>query len=157
MAGPGFDPRQLFQDLSNGFTPQLLLQLGRQCGSPSSEKKCAAVRSGKWALRSALTQAFQTFAAPSFDDKILEVVAVFGSMQMAVSRVIKLQHHRIAQVSAMVLEAGRAWEAVWLIHMWRGRAQPRTTGSPRLLQWIHPGSEPRRTNGCSTWGQLIPP
>ncbi|XP_017287306.1 diacylglycerol kinase eta isoform X4 [Kryptolebias marmoratus] len=37
------------------------------------------------------------FSAPSFDDKILEVVAVFGSMQMAVSRVIKLQHHRIAQ------------------------------------------------------------
>ncbi|EHB13973.1 Diacylglycerol kinase delta [Heterocephalus glaber] len=39
----------------------------------------------------------RTFTAPSFDDKILEVVAVFGSMQMAVSRVIKLQHHRIAQ------------------------------------------------------------
>ncbi|ELK10028.1 Diacylglycerol kinase eta, partial [Pteropus alecto] len=37
------------------------------------------------------------FAAPSFDDKILEVVAVFDSVQMAVSRVIKLQHHRIAQ------------------------------------------------------------
>ncbi|XP_053311430.1 diacylglycerol kinase eta isoform X3 [Spea bombifrons] len=37
------------------------------------------------------------FGAPSFDDKILEVVAVFGSMQMAVSRVLKLQHHRIAQ------------------------------------------------------------
>ncbi|XP_069752660.1 diacylglycerol kinase delta-like isoform X14 [Narcine bancroftii] len=37
------------------------------------------------------------FTAPSFDDKILEVVAVFGSMQMAVSRVINLQHHRIAQ------------------------------------------------------------
>ncbi|XP_004081675.2 diacylglycerol kinase eta isoform X1 [Oryzias latipes] len=37
------------------------------------------------------------FCAPSFDDKILEVVAVFGSMQMAMSRVIKLQHHRIAQ------------------------------------------------------------
>lgn len=41
----------------------------------------------------------QTFTAPSFDDKILEVVAVFGSMQMAVSRVINLQHHRIAQVT----------------------------------------------------------
>ncbi|XP_036687469.1 diacylglycerol kinase eta isoform X2 [Balaenoptera musculus] len=37
------------------------------------------------------------FAAPSFDDKILEVVAIFDSVQMAVSRVIKLQHHRIAQ------------------------------------------------------------
>lgn len=44
----------------------------------------------------------QIFCAPSFDDKILEVVAVFGSMQMAVSRVIKLQHHRIAQVSLKI-------------------------------------------------------
>lgn len=43
----------------------------------------------------------QIFCAPSFDDKILEVVAVFGSMQMAVSRVIKLQHHRIAQVERL--------------------------------------------------------
>ncbi|XP_038671787.1 diacylglycerol kinase delta-like isoform X3 [Scyliorhinus canicula] len=41
------------------------------------------------------------FTAPSFDDKILEVVAVFGSMQMAVSRVINLQHHRIAQCRAV--------------------------------------------------------
>ncbi|XP_006837673.1 PREDICTED: diacylglycerol kinase eta isoform X2 [Chrysochloris asiatica] len=41
------------------------------------------------------------FAAPSFDDKILEVVAVFDSVQMAVSRVIKLQHHRIAQCRAV--------------------------------------------------------
>ncbi|XP_043926516.1 diacylglycerol kinase delta [Protopterus annectens] len=43
------------------------------------------------------TKEDDTFAAPSFDDRILEVVAVFGSMQMAVSRVINLQHHRIAQ------------------------------------------------------------
>ncbi|KAH9513882.1 hypothetical protein Btru_031660 [Bulinus truncatus] len=39
----------------------------------------------------------ENFTAPSFDDRILEVVAVFGSMQMAMSRVIDLQHHRIAQ------------------------------------------------------------
>ncbi len=31
------------------------------------------------------------------DDKILEVVAVFGSAQLGISRVINLQHHRIAQ------------------------------------------------------------
>lgn len=43
------------------------------------------------------TKEDETFTAPSFDDKILEVVAVFGGIQMAVSRVINLQHHRIAQ------------------------------------------------------------
>ncbi|XP_022691467.1 diacylglycerol kinase delta-like isoform X2 [Varroa jacobsoni] len=37
------------------------------------------------------------FFAPAMDDKILEVVAVFGTVQMAASRVINLQHHRIAQ------------------------------------------------------------
>lgn len=40
----------------------------------------------------------QVFYAPAFDDRILEVVAVFGTVQMAASRVINLQHHRIAQV-----------------------------------------------------------
>ncbi|XP_035826816.1 diacylglycerol kinase delta [Aplysia californica] len=39
----------------------------------------------------------ENFSAPSFDDRILEVVAVFGGMQIAMSRVIDLQHHRIAQ------------------------------------------------------------
>uniref|UniRef100_A0A452UFI2 Diacylglycerol kinase n=1 Tax=Ursus maritimus TaxID=29073 RepID=A0A452UFI2_URSMA len=68
------------------------------------------------------TKEDDTFAAPSFDDKILEVVAVFGSMQMAVSRVIKLQHHRIAQVPAVVLQVGGTWEAVRPAHVWRGRA-----------------------------------
>ncbi|CAH1183296.1 unnamed protein product [Phaedon cochleariae] len=41
------------------------------------------------------------FLAPSFDDKILEVVAVFGSVQMAASRLINLQHHRIAQCQSI--------------------------------------------------------
>ncbi|XP_045624298.2 diacylglycerol kinase delta isoform X2 [Procambarus clarkii] len=41
------------------------------------------------------------FLAPSFDDRILEVVAVFGSAQMAASRIINLQHHRIAQCSSI--------------------------------------------------------
>uniref|UniRef100_A0A8C5DJ67 Diacylglycerol kinase n=1 Tax=Gouania willdenowi TaxID=441366 RepID=A0A8C5DJ67_GOUWI len=43
------------------------------------------------------TKEDNNYGAPSFDDKKLEVVAVFGSMQMAMSRVINLQHHRIAQ------------------------------------------------------------
>ncbi|XP_075797397.1 diacylglycerol kinase kappa isoform X1 [Pelodiscus sinensis] len=43
------------------------------------------------------TKEGSNFGAPSFDDKKLEVVAVFGSIQMAMSRVINLQHHRIAQ------------------------------------------------------------
>lgn len=37
------------------------------------------------------------FRAPAFDDRLLEVVAVFGTMQMAVSKVVRIQHHRIAQ------------------------------------------------------------
>lgn len=41
------------------------------------------------------------FFAPSFDDKILEVVAVFGSMQMAASRMMRFQHHRIAQCQSI--------------------------------------------------------
>lgn len=41
------------------------------------------------------------FLAPSFDDRILEVVAVFGSVQMAACRLINLQHHRIAQCQSV--------------------------------------------------------
>ncbi|GFY52065.1 diacylglycerol kinase delta [Trichonephila inaurata madagascariensis] len=43
------------------------------------------------------TKEDDVFVAPAFDDKILEVVAVYGTVQMAASRVINLQHHRIAQ------------------------------------------------------------
>ncbi|XP_039441387.1 diacylglycerol kinase eta isoform X1 [Culex pipiens pallens] len=41
------------------------------------------------------------FLEQSFDDRILEVVAVFGSVQMAASRLINLQHHRIAQCQSV--------------------------------------------------------
>uniref|UniRef100_A0A8C9EU44 Diacylglycerol kinase n=1 Tax=Pavo cristatus TaxID=9049 RepID=A0A8C9EU44_PAVCR len=82
---------------------------------------------------------FITFTAPSFDDKILEVVAVFGSMQMAVSRVINLQHHRIAQCRTVKIAIlgeegvpvqvdGEAWIQppgyIWIVH--KNRAQTLT-------------------------------
>ncbi|KAF4522401.1 hypothetical protein B566_EDAN012984 [Ephemera danica] len=43
----------------------------------------------------------ECFLAPSFDDRILEVVAVFGSVQMAASRILSAQSHRIAQCSSV--------------------------------------------------------
>ncbi len=47
------------------------------------------------------TKEDDVFLAPSMDDHILEVVAVFGTVQMAASRLINLQHHRIAQCSTI--------------------------------------------------------
>ncbi|XP_047507651.1 diacylglycerol kinase eta isoform X2 [Pieris napi] len=47
------------------------------------------------------TRGDDLFLAPSFDDRVLEVVAVFGSAQMAASRLINLQKHRIAQCRAV--------------------------------------------------------
>lgn len=62
------------------------------------------------------TSLAQNFGAPSFDDKKLEVVAVFGSMQMAVSRVINLQHHRIAQVQTASFHTN----IILILHFQRG-------------------------------------
>lgn len=97
---------------------------------------------------SALTCPLQTFTAPSFDDKILEVVAVFGSMQMAVSRVIRLQHHRIAQVVAMVLGclAGSVLNSRAALGDWEGGCFPGPRGclmscSGQLVAPL-PGPEP---------------
>lgn len=86
--------------------------------------------------RGQLPWSFQTFTAPSFDDKILEVVAVFGSMQMAVSRVIKLQHHRIAQVTPEVQGPGLT-SAAFSVPLWLGPGAslencPVYPGLPRL-------------------------
>ena len=49
------------------------------------------------------------FLAPSFDDRILEVVAVFGSVQMAACRLINLQHHRIAQCQSVQINILGKW------------------------------------------------
>ena len=40
----------------------------------------------------------ESFLPLSFDDNILEVVAVFGCAQLGMSRFINLHRHRIAQV-----------------------------------------------------------
>ncbi|XP_077003134.1 diacylglycerol kinase kappa [Tamandua tetradactyla] len=43
------------------------------------------------------------YEAPAIDDGKLEVVAIFGSMQMAMSRIINLHHHRIAQCREVMI------------------------------------------------------
>lgn len=46
-----------------------------------------------------LSWVLQGFVAPSFDDRMLEVVAVLGASQMGMSKVFGgMQHHRISQV-----------------------------------------------------------
>lgn len=49
------------------------------------------------------------------------MVAVFGSMQMAMSRVINLQHHRIAQVNHPV--PGEEPLTLCCLHSWRNRSR----------------------------------
>ncbi|XP_045394422.1 diacylglycerol kinase kappa isoform X2 [Lemur catta] len=43
------------------------------------------------------------YEAPAIDDGKLEVVAIFGSVQMAMSRIINLHHHRIAQCREVMI------------------------------------------------------
>uniref|UniRef100_A0A7N6AIL3 Diacylglycerol kinase n=1 Tax=Anabas testudineus TaxID=64144 RepID=A0A7N6AIL3_ANATE len=96
------------------------------------------------------TKEDDTFTAPSFDDKILEVVAVFGSMQMAVSRVINLQHHRIAQCRMVKITIlgdegvpvqvdGEAWIQppgyIKIIHKNRTQTLTRDRVSPPPRHW----------------------
>ncbi|XP_073918283.1 diacylglycerol kinase kappa [Castor canadensis] len=52
-----------------------------------------------WGGNTATTE----YEAPAIDDKKLEVVAIFSSMQMAMSRIINLHHHRIAQCREVVI------------------------------------------------------
>jgi len=47
---------------------------------------------------------WQNFTCPSFDDRVLEVVAVFNSVQLGMSRVFNPQHHRIAQVRTLLVK-----------------------------------------------------
>lgn len=44
------------------------------------------------------------FISPSFDDKILEVVAISGAVQMALSRVVSLKSNRIAQCRSVKIQ-----------------------------------------------------
>lgn len=113
---------------------------------------------------------FQNFGAPSFDDKKLEVVAVFGSIQMAVSRVINLQHHRIAQVrrhpstwlASLVLFLGGL--AVPIVGGRGGEdtlPQPTPTFCPSLVCLLVPDGDDhnpwrRGSSGASGRGSLDP-
>ncbi|XP_069922941.1 diacylglycerol kinase kappa [Oryctolagus cuniculus] len=52
-----------------------------------------------WGSNTATTE----YEAPAIDDGKLEVVAIFGSVQMAMSRIINLHHHRIAQCHEVMI------------------------------------------------------
>ncbi|XP_061264778.1 diacylglycerol kinase kappa-like [Bos javanicus] len=52
-----------------------------------------------WGSSTATTE----YEAPAIDDGKLEVVAIFGSVQMAMSRIINLHHHRIAQCREVMI------------------------------------------------------
>uniref|UniRef100_A0A2K6JTG5 Diacylglycerol kinase n=1 Tax=Rhinopithecus bieti TaxID=61621 RepID=A0A2K6JTG5_RHIBE len=52
-----------------------------------------------WGSNTATTE----YEAPAIDDGKLEVVAIFGSVQMAMSRIVNLHHHRIAQCHEVMI------------------------------------------------------
>uniref|UniRef100_G1NW57 Diacylglycerol kinase n=1 Tax=Myotis lucifugus TaxID=59463 RepID=G1NW57_MYOLU len=52
-----------------------------------------------WGSSTATTE----YEVPAIDDGKLEVVAIFGSVQMAMSRIINLHHHRIAQCREVMI------------------------------------------------------
>uniref|UniRef100_H0UU19 Diacylglycerol kinase n=1 Tax=Cavia porcellus TaxID=10141 RepID=H0UU19_CAVPO len=52
-----------------------------------------------WGSNTATTE----YEAPAIDDRKLEVVAIFGTVQMAMSRIINLHHHRIAQCRELMI------------------------------------------------------
>ncbi|XP_036316341.1 diacylglycerol kinase kappa [Pipistrellus kuhlii] len=52
-----------------------------------------------WGSSTATTE----YEVPAIDDGKLEIVAIFGSVQMAMSRIINLHHHRIAQCREVMI------------------------------------------------------
>ncbi|XP_035213113.1 diacylglycerol kinase delta-like, partial [Stegodyphus dumicola] len=112
------------------------------------------------------TKEDDVFYAPAFDDKILEVVAVFGTVQMAASRVINLQHHRIAQCRSVkiiimgdegvpVQVDGEAWIQppgyICIVHKNRTQVLCRNRQLETSMKMLH---EKRNPNRCMQVGPL---
>ena len=83
----------------------------------------------------------KVFTIPSYDDKILEVVAISGCMQMALSRVVNIKSNRIAQCHTVKIQIvgpegvpvqvdGEAWIQrpgfIYLVHKNRAQMLTRT-------------------------------
>lgn len=61
---------------------------------------------------SSTTSGKRKFVRQSFDDRILEVVAIYGVMHCATSRVVRLQNHRIAQVYPLLSKYFQLFPAI---------------------------------------------
>ncbi|NIG60002.1 diacylglycerol kinase kappa-like [Pontoporia blainvillei] len=74
--------------------------------SPGAFKAYLLVIGKVWFLKGEMCDTVlppQEYEAPAIDDGKLEVVAIFGSVQMAMSRIINLHHHRIAQCREVMI------------------------------------------------------